>query len=189
MIIPEPLIKVFVNGLSEEVMKRTHDFLFSPNLPWCFSQTSHTDSDSVDNPDSPTFWESKIDINKNEIISNLWDEMYTIIKNENIIDENLEVIRTYANGQTYGLNGGIHQDDISDGTITVLYYPVNEYWNPEWHGETFFYSDDISHITAACIPRRNSFVVFDSQIPHVGMAPNKQYNGLRVTLAFKCRKV
>ncbi len=30
-------------------------------------------------------------------------------------------------------------------------------------------------------------VFFDSRIPHVGISPSKQHNGLRVTLAFKLR--
>ena len=181
--INQKIIKILGNALHEKTVRETNNFLLSKELPWYFSQTSISD-----NVDSPTFWMSEFNLLENKIISNLWNEIYTTLQSEQIINnQNIEVLRVYANGQTYGLDGGVHVDEVDPGYYTVLYYAVNDTWDTNWHGETLFYDDNEEQVIAICVPKRNSFVFFDSTIPHVGMAPNKQYNGLRVTLAFKLR--
>jgi len=187
--INQKIIKILGGGLQEKTVKETNNFLLSKELPWYFSQTSFNDgSDTVDNADSPTFWMSEFNLLKHQIISNLWNEIYTTLESEQIIDnQNIEVLRVYANGQTYGLDGNVHKDDNKPGHYTVLYYAVNDTWDANWHGETLFYDDNEEQVIAVCKPKRNSFVFFDSRIPHVGISPSKQHNGLRVTLAFKLR--
>jgi len=181
--INQKIIKIISNGLQEKTVKETNNFLLSEDLPWYFSQTSISD-----NVDSHTFWISKFNLLENKIISNLWSEIYTTLQSQQIIDnQNIEVLRVYANGQTYGLDGNVHKDDNKPNHYTVLYYAVNDTWDTNWQGETLFYDDNEEQVIAVCKPKRNSFVFFDSRIPHVGMSPSKQYNGLRVTLAFKLR--
>ena len=181
--INQKIIKILGNGLQEKTVKETNDFLLSKDLPWYFSQTSIIVDENL-----PTFWISEFNLLENKIITNLWNEIYTILQTKQIIDnKNIEILRVYANGQTYGINGEIHVDNTEPGYYTVLYYAVNDTWDKNWHGETLFYDDNEEQVIAVCKPQRNSFVFFDSTIPHVGMAPNKQYNGLRVTLAFKLR--
>ena len=179
----QKIIKILGGGLQEKTVRETNDFLLSKDLPWYFSQTS-----IPDNVDSPTFWISKFNLLENKIISNLWSEIYTTLQSEQIIDnQNIEVLRVYANGQTYGLESSVHLDEVEPNHYTVLYYAVNDTWDANWHGETLFYDDNEEQVIAVCKPKRNSFVFFDSRIPHVGISPSKQHNGLRVTLAFKLR--
>ena len=187
--INQKIIKILNNSLQEQTVKETNDLLLSRNLPWKFMQSSFVDlSDNVEDANYPAFWMSEFNLLENKIILNLWKEIYTIIQTRKIINnQNIEVLKTYANGQTYGLNGEIHKDTDDPGHYTVLYYAVNDTWDKDWHGETIFYDDNEEQVIAVCVPHRGSFVLFDSSIPHVGMAPNKQYNGLRVTLAFKIR--
>tara|TARA_R100000030_G_C3245014_1_gene121560 strand:- start:338 stop:892 length:555 start_codon:yes stop_codon:yes gene_type:complete len=181
--INQKIIKILGNALQEKTITETNNFLLSKDLPWYFSQTS-----ILDNVDSPTFWISKFNLLENKIILNLWSEIYTTLQSEQIIDnQNIEVLRVYANGQTYGLESSVHLDEVEPNHYTVLYYAVNDTWDTDWHGETIFYDDNEEQVIAVCQPKRNSFVFFDSRIPHVGMSPSKQYNGLRVTLAFKLR--
>ena len=187
--INQKIIKILGNALHEKTVRETNNFLLSKELPWYFSQTSLSGGcDNVDNADSPTFWMSEFNLLEHQIISNLWNEIYTTLQSQQIINnQNIEVLRVYTNGQTYGLDGGVHKDENKPGHYTILYYAVNDTWNKNWHGETIFYDDNEEQVIAVCTPKRNSFVFFDSRIPHVGMSPSKQYNGLRVTLAFKLR--
>jgi len=187
--INQKIIKILGNALHEKTVRETNNFLLSKELPWYFSQTSFSGgSDNVDNADSPTFWMSEFNLLEHQIISNLWNEIYTTLQSEQVItNQNIEVLRVYANGQTYGLDGNVHKDDNKPGHYTVLYYAVNDTWDANWHGETLFYDDNEEQVIAVCKPKRNSFVFFDSRIPHVGISPSKQHNGLRVTLAFKLR--
>ena len=79
--INQKIIKILSNGLQEKTVKETNDFLLSRDLPWYFSQTSFDDgSDYVDNANSPTFWMSEFNLLENKIISNLWNEIYTLLQ-------------------------------------------------------------------------------------------------------------
>lgn len=104
------------------------------------------------------------------------------IRRETQVDWILD--RVYANGQTHGLSGSIHQD-VENGEpgkhYTLLYYPNSE-WNPEWGGYTVFTTTD-GVITR--YPTPNSMVFFDSTIPHAGLEPTRHCPELRVTIAFK----
>ena len=110
--INQKIIKILSNGLQEKTTKEINNFLLSRDLPWYFSQTSFDDgSNYVDNANSPTFWISEFNLLENKIISNLWNEIYTTLQSEQIINnQNIEVLRVYANGQTYGLDGNVHKD-------------------------------------------------------------------------------
>lgn len=99
----------------------------------------------------------------------------------------LKVIRQYANGHTYGLGGQIHVDDVRPGSYTLLYYTMEE-WRQEWEGETVFYGED-GEIALSVGPRPNRAILFDSRIRHVGRAPGRTFQGLRVTVAYKLESV
>src|ERR1041385_1297209 len=73
----------------------------------------------------------------------------------------------YANGQTYGQSGEIHTDSEEPGHKTVVYYS-NAYWQPNWQGETLFYTKDRSEIIRAVMPKPGRMIVFDSDVPHAG---------------------
>jgi hypothetical protein len=49
--------------------------------------------------------------------------------------------------------------------IVVLYY-VNLDWDQHWHGETLFYSEDLTEIDLAVQYTPGRVVVFDASIPH-----------------------
>jgi Rps23 Pro-64 3,4-dihydroxylase Tpa1-like proline 4-hydroxylase len=95
--------------------------------------------------------------------------------------------RVYANGQTYGLSGSIHQDaeGVEPGQYYTLLYYANNEWRPEWGGHTIFTTEQ-GIVTR--YPTPNSMVFFDSTIPHAGMEPTRHCPELRVTVAFKLHK-
>ena len=84
--------------------------------------------------------------------------------------------RIYANGQTAGQCGTSHTDD---GDFTFLYYPCLE-WKLEWEGHLVFPTDDriIKY-------KPNRAVLFSGNQLHYANAPNRCYNDLRISLAYK----
>lgn len=55
-----------------------------------------------------------------------------------------------------------HNDNTS---YTILHY-ANHTWDPNWHGETMFYSDDCSEVIYSQIIKPGTVVLFDSRIQH-----------------------
>ena len=133
--------------------------------------------------DMVSFW--KMDFENNDAINRLW--LHAKPHCEKIVKRNLKVIRQYANGHTYGLGGQAHQDDVEEGTYTLLYYPMLV-WQNKWEGETLFFAQN-GEVIAAIKPMPNRAVLFDSRIPHVGRAPSRYFGGLRVTVAYKLKAV
>lgn len=94
-----------------------------------------------------------------------------------------------AGGKTFGLDGGIHTDkdvefnDMGDGFMTFCFFP-NEEWNPEWGGEFQFFNED-GTVIATYYPLPNTCLVFDSNIPHRGLAPNRDCKRLRKYISYK----
>jgi 2OG-Fe(II) oxygenase superfamily len=92
-------------------------------------------------------------------------------------------------GKTFGQDGGIHTDvdfqfsEEGDGWMTVCFFP-NEEWNAEWGGEFQFFNDE-GDVIATYYPKPNTCLVFDSNIPHRGLAPIRTCNRLRKCLTYK----
>jgi len=94
-----------------------------------------------------------------------------------------------AGGKTFGLDGGVHTDkdvefnEMGDGFMTLCFFP-NKEWNPEWGGEFQFF-DDYGNVIATYYPMPNTCLVFDSNIPHRGLAPNRECKKLRHYISYK----
>ena len=164
------MFKVFNNFVTdedllefEEIMNKTH---------WRYTGASNFNLDT-------TFW--KLDVNDEKFIKNVMDKLESRVKKK------FEVLRVYANGQTYGQDGDYHTDSDDEGTYTLLIYiseitPMNvEYIG----GYTQFLLDGMVNGIEPYIKRA---VFFDSRIEHRGMAPLTK-NILRVSLAFKLKEV
>ena len=97
--------------------------------------------------------------------------------------------RVYANGQTHGLPGDLHQDAIGEEPeryFTLLYYSHGR-WEPQWGGHTMF-SDPATEQVLSVYPTPNTAVFFDSTILHAGLDPSRHCRNLRVTVAFKLER-
>jgi len=105
------------------------------------------------------------------------------------VDYQFKLYHAIAGGKTFGLDGGIHTDkdvdfnDMGDGFMTVCYFPNRE-WNPEWGGEFQFF-DDNGNVIATYYPLPNTCLVFDSNIPHRGLAPTRDCKKLRKYISYK----
>ena len=94
------------------------------------------------------------------------------------------LVRCYANGMSYGMEGTVHTDASHPGCFTLVYYP-HDRWSPNWGGETMFYTAAEDGLVAAIYPEPNSAVLFDGRIPHRANGVTRIYSGVRITLMFK----
>jgi SM-20-related protein len=94
------------------------------------------------------------------------------------------LLRCYANGQPFGTEGTLHTDSVTAGSFTAIYYP-HDTWDPNWGGETVFFTADRTDIVASIYPRPNRLLVFPGTIPHVARGVSRICPVLRVTLMFK----
>jgi SM-20-related protein len=166
----KPFIHVMEKLAPNDVHQAVWETCMSKN--WFFGHGSGNDS-------GVSFW--KMDLDNDPATSKLWQAAQPGCEEK--IGRPLKVLRQYANGHTYGLGGGIHQDDRKEDTYTLLYYPMLG-WENNWDGETV-YQDQNGEVVLAVKPAPNRGILFDASIPHVERAPSRFYGGLRVTVAFK----
>lgn len=92
--------------------------------------------------------------------------------------------RCYANRHTFGTEGYIHRDSPRPEDQTVVIY-MNPSWEPNWGGETLFYTPDCTGITHAVIPQYGRTVVFPGTLPHCARSVTRICPEVRTTLMFK----
>jgi len=133
------------------------------------------------------------------------DKVFTDILFEKICDLtklNFEMLRVYANGQTYGLSGDLHIDEERDNHYTFLYY-TNPKWLAEWGGYTIFTemsnkiqdkltSSNLKNNTETIntkifIPKPNTGILYKSNVTHAGLEPTRHCKELRITVAYKLK--
>lgn len=133
------------------------------------------------------------------------DELFTKTLFEKICQvtgKKFEILRVYANGQTYGLCGDIHQDSPYKDEYTFLYY-VNPIWNVKWGGATLFcemkdpiqnklkhfqYKGDTLHNNVmSYYPKPNTGVLYQSAVAHMGTEPTRHFKDLRITVSYKLK--
>lgn len=154
---------------------------------WRFGRVTHPDAWEED---TTVFWTADLSITPwasetcyYEILNALYKK-YPETKNYSF-----KLQSAVAGGKTFGLDGEIHTDkdinfnDMGDGYMTLLFFP-NKEWNPEWGGEFQFFNEDGTPI-ASYYPMPNSCLIFDSNIPHRGLGPNRDCKKLRVYISYK----
>lgn len=144
---------------------------------WQFTGYSNTLSDQT-----VKFWYRKLD--DEEFYR---DQLLEVIQART--QQQFRVDRVYANGQTHGLSGEMHQDAIgSDGSwFTFLYY-VGPAWDAAWGGHTVFH-DPTTGAIQTVFPTPNTGVLFDAGIWHQGQEPTRLCRELRVTIAWKLQRL
>jgi hypothetical protein len=101
-------------------------------------------------------------------------------------DKRLELLRLYANGQTYGQDGDFHIDDDRDGYYTFILYLSDI--RPENVNTIGGYTEfKFKNGVHAIEPILNRGVFFDSELLHRGLAPSRGSGILRNTVAFKMK--
>ena len=126
---------------------------------------------------SPRFW--FMDLIKQSLFTTDIFEKIQITTNKKF-----KLERVYANGQTYGQDGMFHIDDERDDTYTFMIYisPITPN-NVDFIGG--FTQFKIDNSTVNVEPYMNRSVYFKSNIVHRGLAPSRETDLLRISIAFK----
>jgi len=95
----------------------------------------------------------------------------------------VEILDYYVNGHTRALDGYMHTDD-ADYTFLLFCNPV---WDLTWGGKTIFVQDDGRF--DAVFPKPGSAVMFPSNMLHYAEDVTREFYGIRVTAAYKLKKV
>jgi hypothetical protein len=95
---------------------------------------------------------------------------------------NHTLLRCYANGHTYGVEGYPHTDSIRPADKTLILY-MNDGWQKNWGGETLIYDGD--DIVRAEIPRMNKGLLFPGSMLHTSRGVTRVCPTLRVSVMFK----
>jgi len=159
-------IKVYHNFLTPQEQTIINDIIMRPI--WKFGHNSITEGNlfwKIDALESDEFFSVKL-LNK--------------IKEKTGDDFQL-VERIYMNGHTAGSHGNTHTDSRDGRGRTFLIY-CNQTWNPEFGGSTVFLDGDK---VLSTYPYPYSAVYFRNNIEHFASPLSRNFNGLRVTLAFK----
>lgn len=138
------------------------------NLKWDFGARSQFE-------EGYKFWSSNLR-SEEWLVNTTMDRLHM----EYGLKRKFSLRRAHANGQTYGQDGIFHIDDKGDDRYTLLIYMSDT------DGHTQFKIDgQLVNIE----PLKNRAVVFKSNIFHRGLAPSRDSDDLRISLAFKlCEK-
>jgi hypothetical protein len=101
--------------------------------------------------------------------------------------KHFELLRVYANGQTFGQDGDFHTDCSCMNNDTCNHWTFLIYTS-SIPGNTEFKIETEGSEGMSVIPFENNAVLFKSNIVHRGLAPFDK-SGLRVTIAFKLRQI
>ena len=161
------MIKIFDNYYTEKENHQINDKLTEPK--WAYTGGGVSDGDY-----HSYFWH--MDNLEND---NFFLTLYAkTVKNLEL--KNPSLIRIYANGQTAGQTGLPHEDD---GDTTILYFPKP--WMHIWGGHLYFLENN--NITSVVEYKQNRLVVFPANTTHYASPTERQYLGLRTSLAFKVK--
>ena len=164
----------FVNDfLCEEDLNTARKIVH--NLKWEFNQTSKFGGPGY------VFWFS-------DLLEEKFFSEHVFEKIQHHFKKKYELLRVYANGQTYGLESSYHTDDESEDCYTCLIYlsDITHQNVDRYDGYTLFKRDnDIISVE----PILNRCLLFNSNILHKGMCPSRLTEMLRITVAFKLREI
>lgn len=161
-------MKIYNNFLTEQDKDYIQSIIKSPKWKWGHKSNS-TDIDS--------FWK----LYKLEF--DTFFNPYLLNKIKELTGDDLAIERIYMNGHTSGGHGTMHKDSNFEQGRTFLIY-CNPEWNIEWGGGTYFAEND-----TVVNNKPYSAVYFQNNIEHCAMPLSKDFQGLRVSLAFKLLKI
>jgi len=161
-------MKTYDNFLTEQDKNYIQSIIESPKWQWGHKSNGNSIG---------SFWK----INKLEF--DTFFNPYLLNKIKELTGDNLAIERIYMNGHTSGGNGNMHKDtELEDGRTFLIY--CNSEWNIEWGGGTYLAEND-----TIVNNKPYSAVYFKNNKDHCGLPISKEFNGLRVTLAFKLLKI
>ena len=164
-------LKIYENFLKDDELETAMDIMKDVN--WKYTNMTR--------PNTPRFW-----------IADLYDEPFfrDIIfgKIQEKTGRKFELNRVYANGQTFAQDGSYHTDHKDEGMCTFILYLslINRDNIDIINGYTQF---KINNKVINVEPYLNRGILFNSNIVHRGLAPSRNTDILRVSVAFKLKEI
>jgi len=161
------------------MIQKVDNFLYSNDLKKAISivSTLKWEFNGTSNLNGSTFWNTDL-----MHVSFFSEDVFKKIQTR--FDKNFKLLRVYANGQTYGQDGGFHIDDDRDDCFTFILYLSDirpENVNVIGGYTEFKFKNGVHSIE----PILNRCVLFDSKLLHRGLAPSRGSNILIISVAFK----
>jgi hypothetical protein len=170
--------KLFIiedNLYDDKFSKIVNDYF--KNLNWTFDRNNLTEKSQK--------WNYSLNF-KHSLENDFLNISEFLLKN-NGLNKIFKLSRCYASANTYGFSGEYHTDDGAkeyNEIMTIMFY-LNDKWDLEYGGETFFLNYDKNEIEHAVIPKPARAVIFDGFIYHGPRPLSKFCNELRMVLTFK----
>jgi Rps23 Pro-64 3,4-dihydroxylase Tpa1-like proline 4-hydroxylase len=123
---------------------------------------------------------------RHDIEKQLLNQSNSLLKKYNL-NNVFSLKRSYASANTYGYSGEYHVDDGAkeyNEVVTIMFY-LNDTWNFDFGGETFFLNNEKTEIEHAVIPKPARAVIFDGFIKHGPRPLSKVCKDMRIVLTFK----
>ena len=159
-----------------KLYERFYGVLTSEQQKKCLEElNSSTWRTAESTKNSCTFWFK-------ELIHNNFFNTFFLNRIMQLTEKKFVLDRLYANGQSHGQSGYLHIDSDQENYWTFLYY-ANPIWSVDWGGSTVFYKNEKEFDHAMFIP--NSGIIFKSNLLHAGLEPTRNFNDVRMTVAFK----
>ena len=171
--------KIYIvdNFLSENDLKSIKSII--NNKKWDYGQSSNGSNKTI------KFWMMDL-MDENFIKDNITNKIIEEFSSKFTVE------RLYANGQTYGQNGSFHQDvadDCGDYFTFCLY--INSFKDEiiEEIDGFFFIKIPEEKYSLSVAPLNNRGILFPSHYYHKGNAFNNAEYGMRVSIAWKLKKI
>jgi|APGre2960657444_1045066.scaffolds.fasta_scaffold06880_4 hypothetical protein len=170
--------KLFIvedNLYNKDSCKNTHEYFKYVN--WNFEGSNLSETSSK--------WKYNLNYRYDTEIKFL--EVSELLLKKYGLNKIFKLKRAYASASTYGFSGEYHTDDDAkeyNEIVTIMFY-LNDKWDLNFGGETFFLNEDKNEIEYAVIPKPARAVIFDGFIYHGPRPLNKICNELRMVLTFK----
>lgn len=96
-----------------------------------------------------------------------------------------EPLRIYANGHTYGVEGYVHTDSSDEENYFTTIYYAHAVWEPDWAGETVFFSRESVDISRSVYPTPGRVILFRGATAHAARSPSRECPELRICIVIK----
>ena len=184
--------KIWDDLLDEKFLMEIDDE--SNYYSWDFGNTSGNNSWPYGNKGGHRFWGCSLfrRISSDKIINNCPDQIYNLYLHltQNIIKQNFQLEQISLNAQSLGQDGSTHIDNLPNNNFYTLMVFITSKWEESWGGnfQLLKSQDSPPEIVKSITYKPGRIVLFDSGIPHRGLAPIVP-KVLRKSLVFRLKKL
>lgn len=174
-------IKVYDHLLNKRVLQEVNEHLNKANYQYGWGSNEKYPFRHWHVNIAGTGLESSVDVRDElpQAYKRLWAEL-----NLTAFNDRAKLLTCYSNRHTYGIEGFMHKDSEDEKSVTIVVY-MNKRWEPDWAGETVFFTYEGNDIVRSVMPIYGRYAIFPGNVPHAARAPSRVCPDVRTTLMFK----